>query len=237
VPEATVDRVVVVIPARDEQELIADAVVGATVAISRLPAGVRGEVVVVANGCSDDTIGRARTAGAVVLAAGVANVGAARAVGCEWALTRWPWADRLWICTTDADSVVPPGWLTTHVGAADAGADAVAGTIELSPEHAATHARWVEAYQRCISDSTHGHVHGANLGFRGSAYRRAGGFRPLLAHEDVELVGRLAATGATIVRTSDVPVRTSARHVSRVGHGVGPDLAASVAATVPVSVR
>jgi hypothetical protein len=74
-------------------------------------------------------------------------------------------------------------------------------------------------------------VHGASLGVRGSTYVAIGGFHELPAHEDLDLVDRLVATGVVPVRDAGVPVLTSARHDSRVAEGVGPDLAASVAAT------
>ena len=65
----------------------------------------------------------------------------------------------------------------------------------------------------------HGHVHGANLGVRGSAYAAVGGFRPLPESEDVDLVARLDAAGATVVWAADCPVVTSSRVSRRTGGG------------------
>ena len=41
----------------------------------------------------------------------------------------------------------------------------------------------------------HSHVHGANLGFRASAYLTAGGFPPVPTAEDHALVAALTAGG------------------------------------------
>ena len=41
------------------------------------------------------------------------------------------------ILTTDADSIVPPDWVAGNLAALEAGADAVAGRVELIPEEAA----------------------------------------------------------------------------------------------------
>lgn len=245
--ERDVDHVVVVVPARDEEDTVGDAVAGvlrsATVLQLDAPR-VRVDLVVVANGCSDGTAARARAAGAVVVLLGEANVGRARGAGAQWALDRGTSASRLWIATTDADSVVPPGWLGAHLAASTL-ADVFVGTIELAVADRARHVAWVGDYAEVLAAGVrqpgepdgqgagHGHVHGASLGVRGSSYVAAGGFADLRAHEDVDLLARLVATGAVVARDAGVPVLTSARHDSRVVEGVGPDLAASVATSVP----
>jgi hypothetical protein len=67
----------------------------------------------------------------------------------------------------------------------------------------------------------HPHVHGANLGFRASAYLRAGGFPALPTAEDQALVEALAAGGCRVLRTRALPVVTSARRDSRAPDGFG----------------
>ena len=62
-------------------------------------------------------------------------------------------------------------------------------------------------------------MHGANLGFRASAYLTAGGFPELPTAEDHALVAALATTGSRVLRTRALPVITSARRESRAPHG------------------
>jgi hypothetical protein len=61
----------------------------------------------------------------------------------------------------------------------------------------------------------HSHVHGANLGFRASAYLQAGGFPPLALHEDRLLLQSLESCGASVIRSRRVTVETSPRLVGR----------------------
>lgn len=230
--DSGVDRVVVVVPARDEEDTIEAAVAAVQVAAT-LVAPRPVEMVVVANGCSDATAHRAARAGAQVLVSGTASVGAARALGVATVLGAGHDLDHTWISTSDADSVVPPGWLQAQVAAAERGADLFLGTVELEPAEAERHRGWVARYALGRPASGHGHVHGASLGVRASVYARVGGFTPLEAHEDVDLVHRLLAAGARPEWAVDVPVRTSARHRSRVLGGVGSDLAASALEAQP----
>ena len=66
----------------------------------------------------------------------------------------------------------------------------------------------------------HPHVHGANLGFAADAYLAAGGFRPLPTAEDHALVDDLLARPACqLLRTTRVPVMTSARALARAPRG------------------
>lgn len=240
---AEVRAVVVVVPARNEEESIASALRAIRRCAGVISPGIEVRVVVVANGCLDATAEvvqaeavraeAARAAGIHLVDSAACNVGAARAEGVQWALSHWAPSgrvgdlDTLWIATTDADSEVPVGWLQEQLRAADTGSDAFLGTVELSP--AATHrfSRWVERYaEDARLSAEHGHVHGASLGVRASAYLAAGGFQPLPAHEDADLVHRLEAVGASIARVAHVPVMTSARLDPRAEEGVGADLAA-----------
>ena len=65
----------------------------------------------------------------------------------------------------------------------------------------------------------HQHVHGANLGFRGDAYRLVGGMPSVALSEDVALVSALEAAGERICRAGDLPVVTSARREGRADGG------------------
>ena len=229
---APIVGVAVVVPARDEQELIERCLASVAEARRRLAEErpeARVVVVVVADGCTDDTVRLARAVpGVTVLETSVHNVGLARSAGVEWALaelgrgegTGGPAtvADRVWIANTDADSQVPPGWLTSQLDEADAGADVVVGTVR--PDFADLSREQVAAWTaRHTPGRPNGHVHGANLGVRASRYAEAGGFGDLDLHEDVTLVGRLRAAGATLLASEAGEVLTSGRRVGRTRGG------------------
>jgi len=75
-------------------------------------------IVVVADACSDDTAAIARFAGCDVLSLDLRCVGAARAAGAEYLLG----LGARWMCCTDADTRVPPQWITVQLAC---GSDAV----------------------------------------------------------------------------------------------------------------
>lgn len=195
----------VVVPAHNEQE--------------HLPAclaTLRGAlVVVVADACTDRTAEVARRGGAVVVEVSGRNVGAARAAGVRELLRRGV----SWVATTDADTLVPPGWLTRQLGHAARGWDAVVGTVEVAdwtghpPGRPAAYARH---YARDRSP-----VHGANLGFAAHAYVSAGGFPAVPTGEDRALVAAMERAGHRVLRTRDVRVVTSSRLRYRAPRGFG----------------
>lgn len=206
----------VVVPARDEQELLPGALAAlqvATDAVARR--GVAVDLLVVADSCTDGTVEVARAAGVRVLEVRAGAVGPARATGLRHLLGRLRSVPthRVWLATTDADSRVPPHWLLGHLELADTGADLVVGTVEVDDWSA--HPPYVEARWRAGYDQRdgHGHVHGANVGTRADAYLAVGGFPSLDRDEDVALVAALAHR--RVVRTGTIPVITSARPRSR----------------------
>lgn len=226
-PRREIDTVVVVIPAHDEELTLAGSIAAVRASARALAPGVATEVVVVANGCRDRTAEVALAAGTQVLESPTADVGAARAAGAAWALSRFG-VGSLWIATTDADTLVPVPWLPAQLAAATRGADAFIGTVALEPADAARHPMWVADYATAARRRRdHGHVHGASLGVRADRYRAVGGFRAMSAHEDRDLVERLLRDGARVVWADDVAVLTSARRDHRAPMGVGADLAAS----------
>ncbi len=220
-----IDEIVVVMPARNERELIADALdaVGEARAAAEASARVAVRVVVVLDSCTDGTEGIARARhDLTVVEVEASNVGAARAagVGAGVAASGVP-LDRLWITTTDADSRVDPDWLVEHIALARAGAELVVGVIrpdprDLSDEQMA--AWWSRANEASRADDPGG-VHGANLGIRGDLYSRLAGFSPLVVGEDVDLVERASRMGAQIVYARAGQVVTSARTHGRAPHG------------------
>jgi hypothetical protein len=62
-------------------------------------------------------------------------------------------------------------------------------------------------------------VHGANLGIRASAYLESGGFYPVAQDEDVDIVARSVAQGATVSSSGAHSVLTSARLFGRTEGG------------------
>ncbi|QXC62214.1 glycosyltransferase [Aquihabitans sp. G128] len=217
----------VVVPARNETATIEACL--ASILAAPLPAGSDLWIVVVADGCDDDTAGRARRAlgarGEVVVVA-TGNVGAARRVGARRALdhldqTQGRPPERTWLLTTDADSTVPGAWIEAHLGHADAGAEGVAGTVAVASfsEHPTSVPDRFAAEYVLHPDGTHPHVHGANLGARADAYVAVGGWAPLRTGEDHDLWNRLRAGGAALVTTIEAPVTTSGRRTGRAPSG------------------
>jgi glycosyltransferase involved in cell wall biosynthesis len=215
--------IAVVVPARDEASLIQRSLRSLSAAAAHA-ANAWGEacpditIVVVADRCDDNTAALARrVAGVQVIEVAFGSVGRARASGIQLALRNLGTPpEATWIANTDADSVVPFNWLTTHAAFADAGNDLVIGTVrpdfaDLSPEQVAA---WKALHTPGFPN---GHVHGANLGVRASDYLAAGGFAPVGEHEDVQLAKRLEDLGSTIVATDLCEVVTSGR-----GHGRTP---------------
>lgn len=234
----------VLVPVRNEEELLPRCLDALAEAVAQLRADrptVTLRVAVVLDGCTDGSravLDRTRLPDGMELVAlptPALGVGAARAAGARLLLRRAA-ADGVvpaaaWLASTDADSAVPRAWLSAQVEAADAGADAWIGTVEMPTDHPAGSvrarlaARW-SSHQR--HHEGHEHVHGANLGVRGSVYLAAGGFTARATGEDVLLVERLGVLDAVLVRTARHPVVTSDRCEGRAPDGVATDLAALV---------
>ncbi|CDJ99464.1 Glycosyl transferase (fragment) [Microbacterium sp. C448] len=114
--------------------------------------------------------------------------------------------------------MVPANWLTHQWELAAAGADVVVGTVrpdfrDLSAEQTTA---WWSTHQ---PGTANGHVHGANLGTRASTLVAAGGFEPVLEHEDVLLVAEAKIRGAQLVASDEAWVQTSGRLVGRTAGG------------------
>ena len=223
----------VVVPAHNEQDLL-PACLASLRRAARALHGTQVHLVVVADACRDRTASVARRGGAAVITVGARSVGAARAAGVREVLRRAGHLDPadVWLATTDADTLVPARWLREHARYANQGWDAVAGTVRV--------ADW-SGYQPGVRSlfrarygtgtGPHGHVHGANLGFRAAAYLRAGGFPDLPTAEDRALVAALSASGGRVRRTRGLTVVTSARREARAPHGFSDYLAELEAAS------
>ncbi len=229
-----IEHVAVVVPAADEQDLIAASLTAIDHAAEQLRArtDVTVGVTVVLDACTDRTaeiVAGCPNVRAIVSTARC--VGVARCRGTTAALAGTASHHRVWTAHTDADSQVPPNWLVQMVAEAEAGADLVLGTVTPSPElPQLTHRAWQDRHS--IQDG-HLHVHGANLGISAAALDRLGGWAPLSAGEDVDVVARAMAAGMRICRTGAIPVHTSARADGRAAHGFSSYLRTLVALTEP----
>ncbi|WP_421735902.1 glycosyltransferase [Cellulomonas sp.] len=218
-----IEHVVVVVPARDEEQLVGRCL-GSLQSARQAARAVRPDLtvdlVLVLDRCTDGT--RSVALGHLdvrLVDLDVGRAGAARAAGVRDALARST-ADpeRTWVAGTDADSVVPEGWILEHLRLADAGADVVVGTVR--PDPADLSPAQLAAWRATrVPGRPNGHVHGANLGVRADAYLRAGGFPDRPEHEDVELVAALTAAGARVVATDACDVLTSGRLAGRTPGG------------------
>ncbi|MFF3974944.1 glycosyltransferase [Streptomyces rubiginosohelvolus] len=229
----SIKAIAVVIPARDEEELLPVALESLRAAAAHPGIeSVRVLTVVVADCCTDATAAVSRAAGALVVPVRFHNVGRARAAGVRAALGVIGGApDGVWIASTDADSSVRPDWLAYQAARAVEGWDAVIGTVTVD-RWPAGKADLADRYRRLYEKSRppedvqwrHPHVHGANLGVSSRAYAVAGGFPPTPLNEDRGLVEALERSGAHLLRTSDCPVTTSARRTPRAQGGFGDHL-------------
>jgi glycosyltransferase involved in cell wall biosynthesis len=222
-------EIVVVIPAHNEQDRLPRCLASVSEAAARVDVPVH--VMVVLDSCTDrteDAIGGSVHA----MTVHVRNVGAARAAGFAETSAADP---AVWLATTDADCVVPTGWLSDQVAHHERSMHAVVGTVTVDwREHSmATRRRYDRLYRS--GDATHGHVHGANLGVRADAYWGVGGFRDLGLGEDVDLVRRLAAANAPIAWDAHNAVLTSDRRDARASGGFG-DFVSALADDVETTV-
>ncbi len=218
-----VDRVAVVVPARNEERRIGTALAAieaATLTLAAAHPAVTVRVVVVLDRCTDGTAAvLTRFPGVLAVPSTAGMVGAARSTGVLAALAEpGVVVERTWIATTDADSRVPADWLRHHVEIAREGADLLLGTVLPDPAELTAEAydAWLE-HNPQLDD--HPYVHGANLGVRADRYLRVGGFRRVREHEDVLLATAVRASGAVVASPGAHPVLTSARAAGRTPGG------------------
>jgi len=205
--------IAVIVPANNEERDLGACL--ASIAQAAAHPALRQEsvrTVVVLDDCNDGSAAIAAAHGVETLTIAARCVGAARIEGVKWAIAN----GARWLCSTDADCLVPPDWIGGQIGT---GSDAVCGTVTVEDwlDRAPEVAERFNARYRCHDG--HRYVHGANLGISVPAYIRAGGFPPLPTHEDVGLVDRLLKQGARIAWVCHPIVVTSARSLARVPQG------------------
>jgi glycosyltransferase involved in cell wall biosynthesis len=213
-----VNRIAVVVPAHDEQDLLPACLASLRTAAAAVEVPV--ELVVVADDCRDATVALAEAHGAAVVNVAHRNVGRARAAGVAYALRHG--TGGTWIACTDADTRVSPGWLRWQLGHARSGTGLLVGTVEVDDWSAwapGLPARYEARYRLNVTRRAHGHVHGANLGFTADAYRAAGGFPVLRTEEDRTFVRRARQAGIPVLTDPSCPVLTSARAQGRAPEG------------------
>ncbi len=223
----------VLIPARNEEELLPRCLRSVLRACAKLPAAVTCDVVVVVDSSTDRTQELAQSllppGRGVVVETQVGVVGVARALAAEILLARYDGPlVRCWLANTDADCSVPEDWLLDQVALLEAGVEAVTGIVDVDDfcEHDAGVAQRFRESYAIYPDGRHPHVHGANLGVRADAYLRAGGWSELATAEDHDLWNRLRKAGCNCVSFARMSVLTSGRRVGRAPHGFAGALAA-----------
>ncbi|MDN5764733.1 MAG: glycosyltransferase family 2 protein [Humibacillus sp.] len=226
-PSATkIDVVHVVVPARNEEALLPRCLDSIEVAGSLLQAeqpDIEISVCVVLDGCTDRSEELVRQRPSIRgLTIDSCSAGAARRHGLDDVARRTPRRSRhtTWVANTDADTLVPPHWLTAQVALAAAGIQLVVGTVVPDADDlaAAVLAEW---WARHDLGESHPHVHGANLGFTLGAYLTVGGYRSVREHEDVTLVRALRDAGVPWRATDTTRVLTSGRRSDRTPGGFG----------------
>ena len=246
-PPALLLDTVVAVPVRNEAERIA-ACLRALDAQEGLAPGRLG-LVLFLNNCTDDTAaivagllpGLSIPVRVIERTYAGAHAGWARRAAMDAAAA---WLDEAGaagtLLTTDADSRVPPDWVAANLAALEAGADAVAGRVELIPEEAAllppslpARGRLEDAYDALITEMEaridpdpsdpwpcHRTTIGASLAVRRTAYEQVGGMPEIPLGEDGAFVAALLEQGFRVRHDRAVMVLISARLTGRAAGGV-----------------
>lgn len=249
-------RAIVAIPVRDEAERLArclEALAKQQDPLGRpLPSGTH-EVVLCLNNCRDSSRELVRRLASslplrievreVELPAAQAHVGWARRLAMNAAASRLLRGGRRAdgvLLSTDADSEVVPTWLDATLRAIDAGADAVAGSIELDASEAlalnpaararlAAERRYEALLERLATLldpephdpwPRHGYHCGASMAARVSTYLAVGGLPPEPVAEDRAFFRAVLQRDGRIRHCPAVRVITSCRVRGRAAGGM-----------------
>jgi glucosyl-3-phosphoglycerate synthase len=240
-------RICVVVPARNEEELIGSCL--QALAEQEQVSCKEYEILLVPDRCTDGTETRARDVAAYYPALRLyfldgpgKGSGHARRVGMEAACDRLHTVGRphALISSTDADTVVAPDWIAVQLAAAERGARAIGGRIELADDGTMPEAllawhptRGASRYRKLLSEpepsgrTEHWQFSGASMALTAAVYQKVGGLEPRYVLEDEQLERVLRRHGIPIERLLSVRVATSARLVGRAGRGLAHDLSAA----------
>jgi hypothetical protein len=246
-PPAPNLRASIVVPAKDEEDLIGRCVRSLGSQTGMKPEEY--EVILVLDRCNDATADRATEAASdhpelrlTLLEGPGLGAGYARRMGMEAACERLLSLGRpgALIASTDADTVVAPDWLYRQLQAAEGGARAIGGRIELLDEDGPSEeirswrdrrgkARHLALLEQQDSPNSghrveHWQFSGASMSLTAEAYREVGGMEPRAALEDEQLESALDRCNIPIQRPLDVRVSTSPRLVGRANRGLAKDL-------------
>ncbi|MBA2630310.1 MAG: glycosyltransferase family 2 protein [Thermoleophilaceae bacterium] len=246
-------RVSVVVPARDEEELVADCIGALARQEGVSPAEF--EVLLVLDRCRDATreralaVGRAHPRMRLHLLEGPGlGAGHARRTGMDAAASRLAEIGETGglVASTDADTVTDRDWIRAQIDLVRSGARAIGGRIEILPgDRAALPPAALEARERSVRlrhlraladaphGADHGHFSGASMSLTAADYARVGGLEPKVALEDEALERALGRHGVPIIRSDSVRVHTSGRTRGRAPRGLAHDLAEAVRRSRP----
>jgi hypothetical protein len=236
--------VVVAIPVKDEEDRIA----ACLDALDNQNGRCADHVVLLLNNCSDQTAAivramtpRMRTAldmVEVTLPPDLASAGMARRLAMERA-AELAGLDGI-LLTTDADARVDPGWIDANLDAIEAGADAVAGWVELDPIDwsAIPLSLHEDDARECGYDAVCDAIHalldpdpadplprhtqasGASIAVTALAYRLAGGIPAIACGEDRAFLAALRRVDARIRHAPECRVVVSGRTEGRAAGGM-----------------
>ena len=225
-------HIAVLIPARDEEQLLPRCLRSVQKARRLLPAGVTSDLVVAIDRSVDSSFALATdlvSMHGVVVETNAGCVGTARALAAQIALSRYSGSpQRCWFANTDADCEVPETWLMDQLSLAREGYSGVAGIIDVDSfeDHDSSVPDRFRLTYLIHADGSHPHVHGANLGIRADAYLNAGGWGELRSAEDHDLWRRLDDPAHRRLSDARLKVLTSGRRLGRAPHGFAEALAA-----------
>lgn len=246
-PAAAIPDAIIAVPVRNEEERIAACLRAIDAQVDLAPGSLG--LVLFLNNCTDRT--------AEIVAELVPSLSLPVRVLVEtfagahagWARRRAMDAAAAWlgdagnvgiILSTDADSRVPPDWVARNRAAIRAGADAVAGRVELDAAEAAllppslpARGRLEDLYDALITEAEaridpdphdpwpcHRTAIGATLAVTRAAYLAVGGMPEIPLGEDGAFIARLIAQGLRVRHATDVCVIISARLAGRAPGGV-----------------
>ena len=258
-PAAPPERTIVAIPACNEQDHIA----ACLQALDRQSTDQVDDILLFLNNTSDRTAAVARQTplrpGTTLhiieqtLPPARANAGNARRLAMINAASLHPQDDRAILLTTDADSAVDMDWLAHNRAAIDAGADAVAGWVDLDPQdwsriplklheddarECAYDALCDEIHARLDPDPAdplprHTQHSGASIAVTLAAYRRAGGIPAIPCGEDRAFLRALRRIDSRIRHAPEVHVTVSGRIEGRAKGGMADTIRRRITAPDP----